>query len=794
MFKNYIKVAWRHYLRDKSFSGINTMGLAVAITAFFIIALFVYDEWSFDRYHDDADRLFRITKTFERDGTESKTLATANILGPTLLTEVSGIQNVLRINTTFRGEVIVESGKNKFVEPRFLFADPSTFDFFSYQVLEGDTKSMLDRPFSAVITESIAEKYFGKTSVIGETLSIETWGKHEYEVSGVIEDLPSNTHLQFDILTSNKTYAGVVPNGNMRIESWGPLGAYTYVKLNDGISPEEIENQFEGIIDKYQGNRAPFLSMNLQPVTDIHLHSDYDRELKPNSDIRYIYIFGSVAFLILVIAGINYINLTTAKNLGRAMEVGVRKTVGGSEMQIMVQFFTGTFLICILSVGTAILFIEIFLPYINNITDKSLQIPYSSGVFWGAIFGFSLIFSLISGFYPSLYLAKLKPSKILNHEAYSKKQSFFRNSLIVFQFCTSVILIIGTFVVEEQLNFIQNKRLGVDANQIISVKTHGLAEKYDVFKEELYRVPGVKSATYAPNRIPVTQRIEMFLYPRGQTSGYNNMLSIGSEFLETMEVDLITGNNLDQYSATDDLNFLPVLINETAAKEFGWSEDPIGKKFEGYSSETRVVGVVSDFHYESVKSRIEPLILAYSQPESAEYVYINTETSNIRTTIEQLEEAWNKTGTGTPLMYSFLDGDYQNLYLSEDRLASIFNYFSVLAIIITCFGLFGLTIFSTERRTKEIGIRKVLGASISNIVTLLSKDFLKLVLLGFVIAAPIAWYVMNQWLTDFAYRIEIGLDIFVIAGGAVLLIALVTVSWQSVKAALKNPVNSLRSE
>lgn len=794
MIQNYFKVAWRHYLRDKSVSFINTIGLSVAIGAFFIISMFIYDEWSYDKYHNDADRLFRVTKNFERGERSSATLATANILAPTLQNEVSGIQNVLRINTTFQGEVIVESDENKFVESDFLFADSSIFEFFWYKVLYGNPDSMLDRPFTVVITESTAEKYFGRTNVVGETLSIETWGVHDYEVSGVIEDLPPNTHLHFDLLTSNNTYASVVPNGKDRFENWGWLGAYTYVKLGGGVSREEVENKFEDILEKYHGEQAQFLSMNLQPVTDIHLYSDFDRELQANSDIRYLYIFGSVAFLILVIAGINYINLTTAKSLRRSMEVGVRKAVGGSRSQITAQFFTEAILTCVFSVGSAILLVEIFLPYINNITEKSLQVPYNSLVFWGLIVCFLLVFNLISGIYPSFYLSKISPSEIFNQGAYSPKSSFLRSGLIVFQFSISVFLLIGTFVIEEQLNFIQTKNLGVDSSQVISVEAHGLGEKTNAFQEELYRVPGIKSVSYSSKKIPVTQRIERFLYPKGQPSGYNNMLTIGPDFLQTMGINLLKGNSLNQYSAAADMAYQPVLINETAVKEFGWSESPIGKTFEGGSREVRVVGVVSDFHYEPVKSRIAPLILAYSQPTNSEYIFINTEASDIRSTIDGIEEVWHKTGPGTPLSYTFLDNAYQSLYLAEDRLASIFNYFSVIAITISCFGLFGLTIFSVERRTKEIGIRKVLGASIGSIVTLLSKDFIKLVAIGFLFAVPIAWYAINQWLVDFAYRIEISAGIFFIAGGAALIIALLTVSWQSVKAAMANPVNSLRSE
>lgn len=792
MFKNYIKIAWRNFINSKSFSLINVFGLTISLSAFLFITLFIYEEWSYDRYHTDADKIFRVTRTFERDDYKSSSLATANILAPTIQNEVPGIKGVLRINRSFGDDTIVEYENNKFIEPKFFIADQSIFDFFSYEVIQGNIDNMLSQPFTVVITESISKKYFGNANPLGKSLQIDAWGINEYEVAGVIKDVPSNTHFQFDILTSTSTYKELVPNSQKRFESWLYIGAYTYLKLDEHTTPDMVTSNLQEIIENTMGERAKFFSMDLQPLVKIHLYSDFDRELQANSDIRYIYIFGSVALLILIIACINYINLATAKSSERALEVGVRKTFGVNRSQIISQFQLESVLTFSVSVGLAIISSELFLPLFNDIANKELSLPYSSVPFWSSLIIFTLTFSFISGFYPSFYLSRFKPSDVLAKHQEGKSKSFLRNGLIVFQFSISLILIIGTLVIHKQLDYIQNKKLGVDASKIVSIQNFGLENRFTELKNKLEQIHTVNNVSYTTRNLPITGEIRLSLYPTGTESSDNNMLSVGSDFLETMDIKLLQGDKLDKYEFTQDLEFIPALINETAVKDFGWSEDPIGQTFDGFNKPIKVVGVVSDFHYESMKSRIEPLI--FSDFGRARYVHVNLETSNIRESISQITKVWESMGANTPFVYSFMDDSYEQLYLAEDKLASIFNYFTILAIVISTLGLFGLVAFSAERRTKEIGIRKVLGASVHNIVALLSKDFIVLTLLGFIIAVPVAWYSMNQWLSDFAYKTDLSLKLFIYAGLVSVLITITTVSWQSVKAALQNPVENLRNE
>lgn len=796
MLKNYIKVAWRNYKRDTSFSLINTFGLAVAICGFLLIVLFVYDEWNYDRHHPDADRLYRVTKSFERDEFKSKSLATSNLLAPTLKEEIPGIEETFRISGRLSGS-LVESDQQKGFEDYLYVADASLLSAFSYQFLKGNSQTAFINPFSAVITESTAQKYFGDKNPIGQTLSLTLfWGEqYEIEVTALVEDTPRNSHFRFDLLLPMEFYKAITPWPEDDFESWGHVGSFTYLKLQNGIATQGVEGQFPAFLKRHQGEGAQYESMHLQPVTDIHLYSDFDNELQPNSDVNYLYIFSSVAFLILIIAGINYVNLATAKSADRAKEVGIRKTLGSNRREIFQQFLMESFLLCTISIVLAFLLTELALPFFNNFTGKGLHIPFNSLQFISFLILFVGGFSFLSGIYPSAMLSKFLPARVLKSGNSGRKKSLLRYGLIVFQFSVSIILIVSTLVISQQLNFIQNKRLGYTEDQVIIVKAEdGLDGKFNVFKDEFKRNPSILGITYTGSPLPVpnNSNIGMYLSPADSAADNNNTLSVGTDFLETMEIELLKGHSLDKYTNLRELDFFPVLINETAMREFGWQENPLGKTFQGFSPTATVVGVFSDFHYQSLKTEIQPLVLMrLSGPRN---VMLRVKTEDIQKTLAEIRQVWEKVGPGTPFVYSFLDEDYKSLYLAEDKLATLFNYFTSLAIIIACLGLFGLSTFAAQRRTKEIGIRKVLGASVSNIVTLLSKDFILLVLIAFVIAMPIAWYAMNQWLTDFAYRIEIGAGIFVLAGLAALTIALLTVSWQSVRAALANPVESLRSE
>lgn len=794
MLKNYIKFAWRNFKRDKSYSLINTVGLAIALSAFIIIGLFIYDELSYDRYHQGADQIYRVYETVEGEDVTSKSLATSNLLAPTLKSDIPGITEVARISKRFSGS-LVESETQKRYEDGLFLTDPSLFDVFSFSFIRGNPETALNRAFTVVLTESAARRYFGDANPIGKTVRITSlFGEEEYEVTGVIEDVPANTHFTFELLTSLETLRAISPSPENDFESWFYVGTYTYVKLQEGVSTDEIEAQFPEFLTTHQGERAQNSAMFLQPVTDIHLYSNFRGEIQPNSDIHYIHIFGSVAILILLIASINYSNLAMAKSADRATEVGIHKTLGMSRPQVVTRFLTESLILCSISVILAVCFSEALLPLFNNLTGKDLSLFDAPVPFLLILLLFTAVFSLSNGLYPALALSKYSPGKILSAGTSGKRKSLLRNGLIVFQFSVAVVLIVSTLVINDQFEYINNKRLGLNQEQVINVKADdGLESRFSVFRDRLGRYPAIKNLTFTGDRLPASTVFEMCLYPSGGKSSNNNTMAIGPNFLNTLEIPLLKGQSIDSLSISRENDFFPVLINEAAMKEFGWEDDPIGQTFECFSPTPTVVGVVGDFHYESLKNRIEPLVMmgSFSVPRN---VLIRAETDNMRATLDQIEQAWEEVGPGTPFVYSFMDQNYQNLYEAEDKMASLFGYFTILAIIIGCLGLFGLSAFTAERRTKEIGIRKVMGATVVNIVALLSKDFMKLVIIGFVIAIPIAWYAMNKWLADFAYKIEIGAGIFVLAGGAALMIALLTVSWQSVKAAVANPVESLRSE
>ncbi|MDR8393449.1 ABC transporter permease [Aliifodinibius sp. S!AR15-10] len=794
MFKNYIKIAWRNFKRDKSYSLINTAGLVIALSAFIVIGLFVYDELSYDDYHEDADQIYRVYKAAKDGDANAKSLATANLLAPTLEREITGLEEVTRISKRFAESLVESRTQKRYVDGLFL-TDPSLFDVFNFSFIRGNPDTALNRAFTVVLTKSAARRYFGNQNPIGKSIWITSlFGKEEYEVTGVIADIPENSHYTFELLTSLETLRKTSPEPENDFGSWGHVGTYTYVKLQEGITQEEVAAQFPEFLTRHQGKRAQNMKMALQPVTDIHLYSNFRREIQPNSDIRYVYIFSSVALLILLIAGINYANLAMAKSADRAREVGIHKTLGMSKYQIIIRFLAESFVLCSISVVLAFCLSEALLPLFNNLTGKDLSLFDAPAPFYIILLLFTLVFSLSNGLYPAVAFSRHNPGRILNEEASAKKKSLLRNGLIVFQFTIAVVLIVSTLIIDRQLEYVNNKRLGLNEEQVVNVNAgDGRASDYQVFRDQLTQYPSIKNITFTGAQLPATDLMAMCLYPTGGQRGDTKMLGIGPNFLRTLEIPLLMGQSIDGLSFSRENDFFPVLINEAAMEKFGWEDDPIGQTFECFSPTPTVVGVVGDFHYESLKKEIEPLVLmgSISAPRN---ILIRVESESIRATLDRIEQVWDEVGPGTPFVYSFMDENYENLYKAEDKLASLFSYFTVLAIAIGCLGLFGLSAYTAERRTKEIGIRKVLGATVTQIVGLLSKDFLKLVLIGFTIAVPIAWYAMNRWLQDFAYRIEIGPGIFLLAGSVAVFIALATVSWQSIRVALVNPVESLRSE
>jgi len=796
MLKNYIKIAWRNLIRNRAYSLINVLGLAVGIASCLLIFLFIQDELSYDEYHKNSDRLYRVYRSAEYQGEKEKTLATSNLLGPTLEKEIPEVSGYMRLSNKWLN-VMVEEGKQKYKESKFFFADPSIFEMFSFKLLKGNPDNALDRPFTVVITENMAHKYFGDANAIGKTLTIRgSWGADDYEVTGVMGNIRHDSHFSFNFLTSMQTLRSKTPDGS-DFASWYHIGSYTYVMLESGVKSSNLTNDLNKFVKRhFDGKRASFMQYKLQPITDIHLYSHFEEEIEPNGDIRYLYIFGSIALLILIIAGINYMNLATARSADRAMEVGIRKTLGVDRKRLIGQFLSESFVFCLISLVLGLLFAEIMLPYFNSLTGKPLSLDILDPQLLLAILAVLLLVGILAGLYPAFVLSGFNPREVFSGAVGGRKKSNLRNALVVFQFAISIVLIAGTLVINNQMDHVRNKRLGFNQEQVLTLSTAAGREfkkNYNAFKDRLLSYPDIKSITHINLPIPTEHEVKLSLTPQGKKKSLKvSNFSVGKNFVKTLQVPLKKGMSLSDLSADTMSDNIPVLINEAAAQEWGWQE-PLGKTIDGFSPKFKVAGVVGNFHYRSLKTKIGPLVL-WPNSYSVRNVMIRIGKGKISETMSRIEEAWDEMGPGTPMNYSFADDRFDAMYKSEDRLAMIFGSFSILGIVIACLGLLGLAAYTAERRTKEIGVRKVMGATVTNIITLLSKDFMKLVLLGFVIAVPVAWYSMHQWLTDFAYRIEIGAGVFIIAGGAAFLIALLTVSWQAARAAVANPVESLRTE
>lgn len=792
MLTYYLKIAWRHLKRYKSLSLINIIGLTLAISVFLMIALFIYDEWSYDRYHEDAEKLYRVYTEYSYKGQTGESVRTWPILGPTIQEEITGVEAVARISSRYREALIKTEDYQRY--DGLLIADPSIFEIFSFSFIRGNPENVLSRPFTVVVTKSTAERYIGDKNPVGKTVTIETnYGTRDFEVTGVLKDIPSNTHFSFNFLTSMATLRKMQPNPEEHFESWGYVGSLTYLELESGYTPKEIEPQLQDLLKRHSKFDARTKDMKLQPVTDIHLYSDFNEELGQNSDIRYIYIFGSIALLILLIAGINYVNLTTARSADRAKEVGIQKTLGVTRPHLIGRFLIESVTIFSIAVLIAFLLTEMFLPFFNNLTGKELSLLAIPPPILVLLVLPVLIFGILSGLYPAVVLSKHQPGNVLYGVFSSKRKSLLRQSLVIFQFVISIILLISTIVMDRQLAYVANQDFGLNVEDIIRVKANfDRHDPYGALKDKLLQYSDVKSVTFSTSNIPNKNMTGMSLSPENY-SGPSNSIGIGPRFLKTLEIPLVKGKNIDQLLSNDNIDYMPVIVNKTAVEDFGWSNEALGKTLSGFRPTPKVVGVVENFHYESLKQRIEPLVLMgdISVPRN---IYIKSRTGNIGSTLNSIKNVWEQVVPDKPFNYTFLKDDYKNLYQSEDKLASIFTYFTILAIVIACMGLYGLSAFTTQRRTKEIGIRKVVGASTINIVSLLSKDFLKRVGMSLLVAIPASIYIVNQWLQQFAYKIDWGIGVILLSVAITVVITLITVSWHSIKAALANPAESVRIE
>ncbi len=802
MFKNYLKTAWRNIRKNKLFSFINVLGLSIGIATCFIIMLYVQDELSYDHFNKNADNIYRIYFRANIDGGKISESGVMPPVAATLKSDFPEVKDATRLQP--QGSPKITYNGNAFKDDRYALVDPNFFSIFSLPMIEGDPVTALAQPHTVIITKTTAKKYFGNKDPIGQVL---TFGDNDpYKVTGVINDVPSNSHFHFDI------FGSMTVHEEAKSDSWMWGNYYTYLQLKPGTDYKKMEARFPAMVEKYMGpqiqqqmglslkqfrTKGNELGFALQPLKDIHLHPLTTNELEPAGNASYVYIFGAIAIFMLAIACINFINLSTASASKRAKEVGVRKVAGSGKLQLITQFLAESLLIAILATLFAMGFAYLALPAFNNLAGKSLSLTIKP-VLAFIVLGF--LVGIIAGIYPAFYLSSFRPIAVLKGKFTGNHNSFnLRSSLVVFQFFISVGLIIGTMVVYLQMKFIQNKKLGYDKEQLITLpNSYALGKNEQVYKQEMLHDSRIVNATvswYRPAGPSNTNNA--MAYPEGHDNEAMRTVEyhIDEQYIPTFDMHIAAGRNFSPKFPTDSSG---MIINETAVKAFGWNPNTaIGKTIIRVNSDRgtnvpfHVVGVVKDFNFKSLHEPITPLLMTL-QPEGG--LIFKIRTKDVAGLLSTMKKEWDAFNTSESFTYAFMDDLFNKTYAAEQKTGTILNLFSILTIFVACLGLFGLATYTAEKRTKEIGIRKALGASVPQVTRMLSKEFLKLVLIASLIAFPVAWWAMNKWLQSFAYRINISWWVFAVAGFTALMIALITVSFQSIKAAVANPVNSLRSE
>ncbi|MBZ4191472.1 ABC transporter permease [Niabella beijingensis] len=795
MIKNYIKTAWRGLVRNKAFSLINIIGLAVGMTACFIIYIYVSFELSYDNFHSKADRIYRIVADVK---TPSETITTQGLTSApvaiNLKRDFPEIEEAVRLA---RDEYLVRKGDVFFQEKRTVLADSALFGVFDFPLVSGDRKTALKEPMSIVISQTTAKKYFGNADPLGQHLLL-TGAAIPSTITGVMKDLPENSQIKADLFVSMSSFKQIYGAPTADSE-WTNHGFYTYLQLTPGTDPEKLALKFPGFMEFHHGKQAKELQMqdylSLEPLHDVYLRSKRDGFVSGN--INNVYIFSVIAVFILLIACVNFINLTTARSAERAKEVGIRKVAGAGRAQLARQFMGESVMISLMSFLFSLLLSTLLLPVFNQLAGKTIG---ATAFFnpWRIfqLFLLSVGVGVAAGMYPSFVLSSFKPVNVLKgQQATGTQRLLLRKGLVVFQFVISIVLIVGTIVVYTQLKYMRNQQLGFNREQTIFINTNFDKNK-DAFKQSLATVRGVVSSCYSA-----------FIPGGGNTSAYSELENKSGEMQKTnmdlnfidfdyvrqYQLRLVAGRGLSADLGTDSTQAM--LINETAARSLGYTvpKEAVGKNFSQWGSKGTIVGVLKDFHYQSLQQQIKPLTMRYDKGAFT-IISIKLSPENIKETIRGIEHRWRQAIPNRPFEYAFLDKFFDEQYHAEDRFGDLFFNFALLAVFISCLGLLGLSLYSTLQRTKEIGVRKVLGAGVSNIVMLLSAGFLKLVLIAFLIALPVAWLGMNKWLGAFAYRVNIAWWMFASAGLAAVLVAFLTISFQAIKAALANPVKALRSE
>ena len=812
MIKNYLKIAFRNLTKYKFISFINLFGLMIGLTCCLLIFTFILHELSYDKYQPNADRVYRVTRSFNNPETGALSLNLSTVappFGPLLQNDFKEIEDMTRVlqngSTSLRYEDKIVN------EPNVFFADDRFFNFFKANVIKGNPQKALTGPYSVMMTDETAKKYFGNEEPINKIIKINLGNYFDFKVTGIYKPFPSNTHFHPDIMLSFNTLNDTAIYGaeNLRT-NFGNNSFFTYIRLPKDYDPQKLIAQFPTFLDRRMNNDggprqykpSQGTALSLQKLTDIHLTSHTDYEAEENGDIKKVYIFSAIALFILLIACINYMNLSTARSTLRAREIGIRKAVGAQRKEIMAQFLSESVLVSWIAILFASAFTWLLLPWLNKISAQHLDINIL--LRWQIIIPILLVpfvVGILSGLYPAIFMSSFQPVKVLKGFLKTGVGNIsFRKVLVTLQFAISIILIICTAIVFSQMRYMQHKSLGFDKEHIVTLPyVTELNDKYDAFRTDLLSNSNIKN-TGRSSRIPTGRLLDAMgaRMMRGDSMAPVNadikFVSADQDFISTYGVKVLAGRGFSRDFSLDTSAFL---INEAAVKVLGFktNDEAIGKDFGYGNRKGKLIGVFNDFHFESMHQKIVPLVLLV--PRNANNygrISVKIGGSNIPAALSHIEATWKKFLPDAPYQFTFLDENFARLYNAEEKQKTLFTTFACLAIFIACLGLFGLSAFAISQRIKEIGIRKVLGADVTTIVTLLSKDFLKLVAISAIVAFPVAWYFMNNWLQDFAYRISMPWWIFIIAGIVAAFIALITISFQAIKAAISNPVKSLRTE
>jgi len=817
MFRNYLKIALRHLARNKTFSAINILSLSIGMACCFLILIFVKDEFSFDQFQEKKDRIYRLAYSPRVNSGMGELARTPPPVAPLLKDFFGEIESVARM---YPAEITVEvregSQKEQYELDQVYFADSSIVDIFSFELLDGQIKESLNRPFTVVLPESNARLFFGRTDVVGETIWIK--GQYPFEITAVVKDYPPNSHMHFDVLVHYNNMGdvegeviGKAMMSNLA-QNWIITHSYTYVLLNQGESPLAVNDRFKEFLQTHGSERfRNQQEFRLEPMSDFHLHTTLGGLPEPSGNITYVYLFIAIAFITLLIACINFINLSTAGSLGRAREVGVRQVLGAEKKSLVQQFLGESLLVSFLAFLFSLALVSFSLPFLSDLTDRSLQWNLFSDWPLALLFlGLFILTGLLAGIYPAFFVTRFNTVNILKGEKPGGTQGRFslRKALITTQFLASIALIICTMLMFQQLRHLQDRPLGFNNSQMLIVPLFSeslnavfggvdgpLRGTMNTFEDRMLNNPRIEAIT-ASSALPGVGTVRRMV-ETSEISRDDNMPiacnSVDYDFVQTYGLEIVAGRNFDKAFGSDHQN--AYLLNETGIQYLGWkdAEEALGQKIIREGKEGTIVGIFKDFHFESLHQPIDALLLDVS-PAIFNAFSLRIQNDQLPQTIAYIESAWKELFPHKVFEYRFLDERINEAYQAEQRMGKMIGYFAFLAILISCFGLYGLVLYSIHQRTKEIGIRKVLGSSVSAIVTLLAKDYLKLIFFALILASLIAWYFMGQWLENFAYRIDIHWSVFVLAGLLVFALALLTISIQSVRAALMNPVEALRDE